>query len=210
MVFEISFTYFMHILNDYGISTLFGPFLVIFSLTYGLLRKANLFRNHDRLASMIAFGFSLYYIANIGTILFTQRFFAMFFYEMLVLLFVLMVIGILGGTSREAPESWRTTASGILGMTVLIAALYAYMANPSQTGSMSVDFLKMIYTILFNTGIIVFVILIVAFVILHKWITSTPNNNRNGDRPSTKDKVKNFFETFADIVSSIDKNNNNR
>jgi len=204
MTFEISFSFFMHLLNDYGISTLFGPFLVIFSLSYGLLRKANLFGKHERIAAVVAFGFSMYYIANIGTILFTQRFFAMFFYEMLALLLVLMVVALFwGGSGDSVGETWRNAASGVLGLTVLIAALYAYMSNPEQAGTMSFDFMKFIYDLLFNTGLIVFVVLLVAFYILYKWLTA--ESDQQGT-PSLKDKTKDFLKSFADLMDEIGKN----
>ena len=204
MAVELNLASFMNILNNYGISTLFGPFLVVFTMIYGLLHKIGLFKNQERIIVAISFVFSLYYIASINAILFSQRFFAMFFYEILTILLILIAFSIFarGPTGDENVRRRRQAIlSGILGLTVVIAALYAFKGSPEQVGSVSQGILEMLYKYIIETGLFTLLVMVGAFIILTKWLTSAPKKEE--EKKGLKERAKEYVKIPADLLEEL-------
>ncbi|MGC9132810.1 MAG: hypothetical protein ACP5GJ_00140 [Nanopusillaceae archaeon] len=183
--------------SEYGIFTIIAPFLLIFSLTYGLLRKTNLFGKDnpakEKLYGIIALAISFYYIYDLGGVIFTQHFLSFFFFEVLVLFFILMIISLFGIISKPYEskdplyQKYKNTAYnslvGILGLLVLFAFMYASSQSFNLFGQSSANILSMILTILINTGLLPVIIIIGILIGIIYWIIHPGS-------PNTKKKTK--------------------
>jgi len=162
---EISYLY--QLFAQYGIFHLFAPFLVIFSLLYGLLRKSKLFGDKEKFYAVIAFALTFYYLYSINIIEFTQRFFSAFFYQMLAMLLLLISISLffdnIGGLKKISP---------LLGLTVFIAFWYASMYSPEGVGEATRDVIFTVWGYIINTGLLIVLIILGGFVVLVKWLTT--------------------------------------
>jgi len=202
MAAELNLALFMNILNNYGISTLLGPFLVVFTMLYGLLHKIGIFKNQERIIVAISFAFSLYYIASIDVILFTQKFFAMFFYEILTILLILLAFSIFAKSPEDRDinkrKSRQSAFSGVLGLSVVIAALYAFRGDPAGTGAVSQNILQTLYEYIIETGLFTLLVLVGTFILLMKWMTTPPKKKE--DKKKWKSKLGPYVIAPAEIL----------
>ncbi len=180
---------------QYGIFTIIAPFLLIFSLIYGLIRKARLFGNKsesERIYAVISFAIAMYFVYKVGLVFFTARFISFFFYEMLVLLMILIGLSIFIGFGNSSQNSnlnrIRTVVQGILGLTVVFAFLYAASYDPEGVGVWSQQIVETIFLFLIESGLLaILIIFLILFALIH-WMTSTPKQT------SLKDRIKKTSE----------------
>ena len=177
--------------SEYGIFTLVAPFLLIFSLTYGLLRKTGLFGKDnplkEKLYAIIAFVISFYYLYNMQTVIFTQKFLSFFFYETLVLFFLLMIIALLGAISKpyeskdELYNKYKNTAYnslvGFLGLLVLFAFMYASSQSFTSFGQQAMNIITQIFLVLLNSGLLSIIIIFAIIIGILAWATSKPGSS---------------------------------
>jgi len=185
--------YIYYLFNQYGIFTLFAPFLVVFTLLYGLLRKLELFKNNEKIAVVIAFALTFYYLYNINIIEFTQRFFSAFFYQILALLLLLISLSIFfesfGGLKKISP---------LLGLTVFFAFWYASMYNPAGVGDATRDVLTSVWNFLLETGLLIVLIIFGGFIVIVKWITAP-----SGSKPKATQR-KTVRQLLEDLANEIE------
>lgn len=165
-----------YLFKSFGIFTLFAPFLLVFSLIWGLLRKSSIFGpGKERLYGLIAFSISAYFVASMGLVQFTQKFFSFFFYEMLVILMILLTFSLFVPTPSSQGSGYGGIVMGILGLTVVIALLYA----SSTGGEQIVDsnpfkaVIDILSNILIKTGLIYVIIFFVIVAIVINWATGS-------------------------------------
>ncbi|RIB35092.1 MAG: hypothetical protein BXU00_03345 [Candidatus Nanoclepta minutus] len=196
------------LLENYGIFSFFGPFLVIFSLMYGTLRKSYVFgkvKSVEKIYIIIAFALTLYYLYNLSVIGFTQRVLSFFFYEMLALLLILIAISFLFTTvsPKEKGEEPKTSVlSGIFGLLVILAFLYASISSPSEVGEGVSSTINGILDFLVTSGLLVIIIPLFIIIAVIYWVT-TPS----GSGKSIKEKSRNILlitdSTLEDMIKRL-------
>ncbi|BFI73279.1 hypothetical protein YN1_2660 [Nanoarchaeota archaeon] len=210
--------------SEYGVFTIIAPFLLIFSLTYGLLRKTNLFGRDnptkEKLYGIISFAISFYYIYKLSDVIFTQDFISFFFFEVLVLFFLLMVIALLVAMGKGLDievkddeksifENYKKTGQnafvGFLGLLVLFAFMYASSFSFTSFGNQSMGIISQIFTILIETGLLPIIIIIGILLGVISWVTRPPKKSNVGK----KAKLWMFTPeaTLEDIVKEFSKLN---
>ncbi|BBL45857.1 hypothetical protein MJ1_0715 [Nanobdella aerobiophila] len=189
-------SYIYLLFSEYGIFTIVAPFLLIFSLLYGLLRKTGLFGkdnpNKERLYAIISIALSFYYLYNLGAVIFTQDFISFFFFEFLVLFFILMIIGLLASISQgfqpkeeekglynKYKNSAYNSLVGILGLLVLFAFMYASSFSFTSFGAGASNILYSIFSFLINTGLLPLIIIFGVLFGIIGWLVRTPNKSPN-------------------------------
>lgn len=217
-----SFVY--NIYQQFGIFDFVAPFLLIFSLIYGILRKTSIFlaknsnqeKNIDKIYAVIALSISLYYVYSISEVVFTQYFLSFFSYELIVLFFILMAIGLLNTSSafkiknqtgssedNETLDAMRNIKAGITGglsLLVLFAFLYATMnTSNTQFGSQSLSLLNAFYYILVDTGLIYILIFLGLMFGVIYWMTSQPNPQKK----PIKEKAKKYLIVMPEELGEL-------
>jgi len=182
------------LLENYGIFNLFGPFLVMFSLLYGTLRKSQLFgkvETVEKIYIVIAFALTFFYLYNLSAIGLTQKVLSFFFYEMLAVLLILIALSFLftavsptGGGGQ--PKT--SILSGIFGFLVILAFLYASITSPSEVGEGVSSFLNEAWLFLITSGLLIILIPLGIIIAVIYWVTSPPKK-----KPSVKERAKNFL-----------------
>jgi len=182
------------ILESYGIFNLFGPFLVMFSLLYGTLRKSQLFgkvETVEKIYIVLAFVLTFFYLYNLSVIGLTQRVLSFFFYEMLAVLLILIALSFLfTAVSPKGEEGKPKTSvlSGIFGFLVILAFLYASITSPSEVGEGVSSFIGGIWLFLVTSGLLIVLIPLGIIIAIIYWVT-TPSKKK----PSVKERTKNFL-----------------
>jgi len=170
-----SFIY--NLFSEYGIFTFVAPFLLVFSLLYGSLRKTGLFGrdnpNKEKLYAIISMVIAFYYLYNISDVIFTSNFISFFFFEVLVIFFILMIIALMAGISEpyKGDEEFQrykqyshNVAVGLITLTVLFAFLYASSVDFNGFGESAQNIIAEILLALISTGLLPLLI-IIGFVI---------------------------------------------
>jgi len=170
-----SFIY--NLFSEYGIFTFVAPFLLVFSLLYGSLRKIGIFGrdnpSKEKLYAIIAMVIAFYYLYNISDVIFTSNFISFFFFEVLVIFFILMIIALMAGISEpykgdEEFERYKQSSHnvivGFITLTVLFAFLYASSVDFNGFGASAQNVMAEIMLSLISTGLLPFLI-IIGFVI---------------------------------------------
>jgi len=189
-----SFIY--NLFSEYGIFTFVAPFLLVFSLLYGSLRKTGLFGkdnpNKEKLYAIISMVISFYYLYNISDVIFTSNFISFFFFELLVIFFILMIIALMAGISesyKEDDEEFKrykqyshNVAVGFITLTVLFAFLYASSVDFNGLGSSAQNIIIEILLALIYTGLLPFLIIIGFVIAAIYWVyrkEEPPKKKRN-------------------------------
>jgi len=172
--------------SEYGIFTIVAPFLLVFSLLYGSLRKIGLFgRNNpsaEKLYAIISIVIAFYYLYSISDVIFTANFISFFFFEVLVIFFILMIIAIMASISEpyrgdEEFERYKQYSHnvivGLITLTVLFAFLYASSVNFNEFGATAQNIILEILFTLISTGLLPVLIIIgiiagALYWVLHK------------------------------------------
>ena len=176
----------LSILVNYGISTILAPFLLVYTLIYGLLRKTNLFSGQtQKINSIIAFSLALYFVYKANTVEATQKFLSVFFLGILTLFMFLIAISFI---LQNRPGLILT---GWLGIAWFIALMYAVFYSPESVESLTYSVWDIVQTYIINTGALIIIIFLLSFFILYKWLTGT------GPRMD-KEKVKKAFAVLMD------------
>ncbi|MFP3132331.1 MAG: hypothetical protein RXQ77_03260 [Candidatus Nanopusillus sp.] len=170
-----SFIY--NLFSEYGIFTFVAPFLLVFSLLYGSLRKTGLFGkdnpNKEKLYAIISMVIAFYYLYNISDVIFTSNFISFFFFEVLVIFFILMIIALMAGISEpyKGDEEFQrykqyshNVIVGLITLTVLFAFLYASSVDFNGFGESAQNIIAEILLALISTGLLPLLI-IIGFVI---------------------------------------------
>lgn len=178
-----------YILENYGIFHLFGPFLIIFSLLYGSLRKVGLFgkvKNAEKFYIVIAFSITFYYIYSISTVEYTQKVLSFFFYEVLVLFFILLILGLIYNSLKsDTKEKARLDIlAGLLTLTVIFAFLYASVSYPEEIGIA----IENAFSNIFASELFIILVIFGILIIIIIWVTSS-------GKSSPKEKAKKVLVT---------------
>ena len=206
-----------NLFSEYGIFTIIAPFLLIFSLTYGLLRKTNLFGKDnptkEKLYGIIAFAISFYYIYKLSAVIFTQYFISFFFFEVLVLFFLLMIIALLSGIGKglelsedekrlfeDYKKKGHNAFVGFLGLLVLFAFMYASSISFTSFGYQSMNIITQIVLILIETGLLPIIIIMAILLGVIAWATQPPK--KSDTRKKAKLWVLTPEATLEDVVKA--------
>jgi fumarate reductase subunit C len=193
-----SFIY--NLFSEYGIFTFVAPFLLVFSLLYGSLRKIGLFGkdnpNKEKLYAIISLVIAFYYLYNISDVIFTSNFISFFFFEVLVIFFILMIIALMAGISepykendkefQRYKESSHNVIVGFITLTVLFAFLYASSTDFNGFGASAQNIIAEIFLALIYTGLLPFLIIIGFVIAALYWVYKK-------DEPPKKKRKKKYF-----------------
>lgn len=162
------------IFENYGFFHFIGPFLIIFSLIYGSLRKIGLFgkaKNAEKFYVIIAISIAFYYIYSIATVEYTQKVLSFFFYEVLALFFILLILGLLYNSFKSDVEGKPrpNILAGLLILTVIFAFLYASISHPEEIGSS----IEGAFSYIFESDLFIILILLGILIIIVAWVTSS-------------------------------------
>ena len=84
--------------DNYGVFEYLLPFLVVFTITFALLQKVNLFGNNSKKINVVlALAFGLLFLQNIYLRTLFQRFIPNISFIMIVFLLFLLLLGIFSG-----------------------------------------------------------------------------------------------------------------
>lgn len=196
--------------SEYGIFTFVAPFLLVFSLLYGSLRKTGLFGkdnpNKEKLYAIISMVISFYYLYNISDVIFTSNFISFFFFEVLVIFFILMIIALMAGLSEpyrgdEEFERYKQYSHnvivGFITLTVLFAFLYASSVDFNGLGSTAQNIIIEIFLALIYTGLLPFLIIIGFIAAAIYWVY------KKEERPKKKRKKKYFILAPAEALYEL-------
>ncbi|MEM1804797.1 MAG: hypothetical protein QXI77_02250 [Nanopusillaceae archaeon] len=187
--------------ENYGFFSFIGPFLVIFSLIYGSLRKTGLFGNvkkSEKLYVLISISIAFYYIYSLSTVEYTQRVLSFFFYEILALFFILIILGFIYSyfEAKEEGEAKPNIVAGLLTLTVIFAFLYASLSHSEEFGyhiSNAISFI-------ISSELIIIIFIFVAIILIIWWMTSP-------EKIETKKKTKGILittdKTLEDLFKRI-------
>ena len=202
-------------MNTLGIFTIIGPFLVVFSLFYGILHKSKIFgtaQTAEKIYAVISFALAIFYLYNVKTVLFTQAFLSFFFYELLLLFLLLIAISLIARFVEDTSEQKtikRHYISGILSLTVLLAFLYASMQGTEYYGSLAESILTNIFMYLASSGLLLVIIMFIILIAIVAWMTSPPQQEPFKER--TEKKLKDVLNYMLDLYeSSQQKNQQNK
>jgi fumarate reductase subunit C len=193
-----SFIY--NLFSEYGIFTFVAPFLLVFSLLYGSLRKTGLFgknnSNAEKLYAIISMVIAFYYLYNISDVIFTSNFISFFFFEVLVIFFILMIIALMAGISepykKDDEEFQRykqyshNVIVGFITLTVLFAFLYASSTDFNGFGLTAQNVMTEIFLTLIYTGLLPFLIIIGFVIAALYWVYKK-------EEPPKKKRKKRYF-----------------
>jgi len=198
--------------SEYGIFTFVAPFLLVFSLLYGSLRKTGLFGkdnpNKEKLYAIISMVIAFYYLYNISDVIFTSNFISFFFFEVLILFFILMIIALMAGISEpykgdEEFERYKQYSHnvivGFLTLTVLFAFLYASSVNFDGFGSTAQNLIAEILLALIYTGLLPFLIIIGFVVAAIYWLY------KKDERPKKRLNKKKAIQAILEALTETPK-----
>ena len=208
-----SFIY--NLFSEYGIFTFVAPFLLVFSLLYGSLRKTGLFGkdnpNKEKLYAIISMVISFYYLYNISDVIFTSNFISFFFFELLVIFFILMIIALMAGISesyKEDDEEFKrykqyshNVAVGFITLTVLFAFLYASSVDFNGLGASAQNIIAEILLALIYTGLLPFLIVIGFVIAAIYWVYH--KEERPKKRRFSKKQIDASLEAIKDLAKVV-------
>jgi len=184
----------------YGVFTIVAPFLLVFSLLYGSLRKTGLFGrdnpNKEKLYAIISIVITFYYLYSISNVIFTSHFVSFFFFEVLVIFFILMIIALMAGISEpyrgdEEFERYKQSSHnvivGILTLTVLFAFLYASSVDFEGFGAAAQNIIAEIMRALIISNLLPYLIIGGFVLAALYWVY------KKDEPPKKKRKKKYFF-----------------
>jgi len=197
--------------SEYGIFTFVAPFLLVFSLLYGSLRKIGLFGkdnpNKEKLYAIISLVIAFYYLYNISDVIFTSNFISFFFFEILVIFFILMIIALMAGISepyKEEDEEFQrykqyshNVIVGFITLTVLFAFLYASSTDFNGFGATAQNIIVEIMLALIYTGLLPFLIIIGFVAAAIYWVY------HKEEHPKKKRKKKYFVLAPAEALYEL-------
>ncbi|HIP90617.1 MAG TPA: hypothetical protein EYH22_03640 [Candidatus Nanopusillus sp.] len=125
----------------------------------------------------------------------------MFFYEILTILLVLIAFSIFARNptgGEDTRKKRQAIFSGVLGLSVVIAALYAFKGNPTAVGMISKLILESLYKYLIETGLFTFLVLVGVFIMLTRWLTD--DSKKKKKEKNWKKKVGRYFVLPAEIL----------
>ena len=184
----MDFGLFIHnLFSEYGIFTFVAPFLLVFSLLYGSLRKIGLFGrdnpNKEKLYAIISIVITLYYLYDISAVIFTSNFISFFFFEILVIFFILMIIALMAGMSepyegdeefQKYKQSSHNVIVGLITLAILFAFLYASSVNFSGFGEAAQNIILEIIVILLSSGLLPIIVIIGILIGVLYWLFHKP------------------------------------
>jgi fumarate reductase subunit C len=195
--------------SEYGIFTILAPFLLVFSLLYGSLRKIGLFGkdnpNKEKLYAIISIVIAFYYLYNISAVIFTSNFISFFFFEVLVIFFILMIIALMASISEpykgdEEFQRYKQTSHnvivGFITLTVLFAFLYASSVDFNGFGASAQNIIAEILLALISTGLLPFLIIIGLIIAAIYWVYRK-------EPPKKKRKRKYYFIAPAEALYEL-------
>jgi fumarate reductase subunit C len=195
--------------SEYGIFTILAPFLLVFSLLYGSLRKIGLFGkdnpNKEKLYAIISIVIAFYYLYNISAVIFTSNFISFFFFEVLVIFFILMIIALMASISEpykgdEEFQRYKQTSHnvivGFITLTVLFAFLYASSVDFNGFGAAAQNIIAEILLALISTGLLPFLIIIGLIIAAIYWVYRK-------EPPKKKRKRKYYFIAPAEALYEL-------
>jgi len=196
----MDFGLFIHnLFSEYGIFTFVAPFLLVFSLLYGSLRKIGLFGrdnpNKEKLYAIISMVIAFYYLYNISDIIFTSNFISFFFFEVLVIFFILMIIALMASISEpykgdEEFERYKQSSHnvivGLLTLTVLFAFLYASSVDFNGFGAAAQNIMAEIMLALIFSGLLPYLIIGGFVIAALYWVYKK-------EEPPKKKRKKRYF-----------------
>jgi uncharacterized BrkB/YihY/UPF0761 family membrane protein len=195
--------------SEYGIFTILAPFLLVFSLLYGSLRKIGLFGkdnpNKEKLYAIISIVIAFYYLYNISDVIFTSNFISFFFFEVLVIFFILMIIALMASISEpykgdEEFQRYKQTSHnvivGFITLTVLFAFLYASSVDFNGFGASAQNIIAEILLALISTGLLPFLIIIGLIIAAIYWVYRK-------EPPKKKRKRKYYFIAPAEALYEL-------
>jgi len=204
-----SFIY--NLFSEYGIFTFVAPFLLVFSLLYGSLRKTGLFGkdnpNKEKLYAIISMVIAFYYLYNISDVIFTSNFISFFFFEVLIIFFILMIIALMAGISesyKEEDDEFKrykqyshNVIVGFITLTVLFAFLYASSTDFNGLGASAQNIIAEILLALIYTGLLPFLIIIGFVIAAIYWVY------HKEERPKKKRKKGYFVLAPAETLYEL-------
>jgi len=192
-----SFIY--NLFSEYGIFTFVAPFLLVFSLLYGSLRKIGLFGkdnpNKEKLYAIISMVIAFYYLYDISDVIFTSNFISFFFFEVLVIFFILMIIALMASISepykgdeefQRYKRSSHNVIVGFITLTVLFAFLYASSTDFNGFGASAQNVMTEIFLTLIYTGLLPYLIIGGFVIAALYWVYKK-------DEPPKKKRKKRYF-----------------
>ncbi|MEM4757908.1 MAG: hypothetical protein QW184_02025 [Nanopusillaceae archaeon] len=187
--------------ENYGFFSFIGPFLVIFSLIYGSLRKTGLFgsvKKSEKFYVIISISIAFYYIYSLSTVEYTQKVLSFFFYEILALFFILIILGFVYNyfEAKEEGKAKPNIVAGLLTLTVIFAFLYASLSNSEEFGY----YINNAVISIVSNELIIIISIFVIFILIIWWMVS-PGEIK------TKEKAKNILvitdKTLEDLVKKV-------
>jgi len=185
--------------SEYGIFTFVAPFLLVFSLLYGSLRKIGLFGrdnpNREKLYTIISIVIALYYLYNVSDVIFTSNFISFFFFEVLIIFFILLIIALLAGILEpykgdEEFEKYKRSSHniivGLLTLTVLFAFLYASSVDFNGFGTTAQNIIAEIILALVYSGLLPYLIIGGLIIAAIYWVYKK-------EEPPKKKRKKRYF-----------------
>ncbi|MFZ8856132.1 MAG: hypothetical protein ACO2OX_02990 [Candidatus Nanopusillus sp.] len=210
-----SFIY--NLFSQYGIFTFVAPFLLVFSLLYGSLRKIGLFGkdnpNKEKLYAIISIVIAFYYLYSISAVIFTSYFISFFFFEVLIIFFILMIIALMAGILepykgddefQKYKQSSHNIIVGILTLTVLFAFLYASSANFEEFGATAQNIMTEMMLALILSGLLPYLIIGGFIIAALYWVY------KKEEPPKKKRKKKYFFIAPAEALYELPEFTKNR
>ncbi|MEM5880163.1 MAG: hypothetical protein QXQ16_02650 [Candidatus Aenigmatarchaeota archaeon] len=182
--------------ENYGFFHFIGPFLVIFSLIYGGLRKTGLFGNvkkSEKLYVLISISIAFYYIYSLSTVEYTQKVLSFFFYEILALFFILIILGFIYGyfEAKGEGEAKPSVVAGLLTLTVIFAFLYASLSHSEEFGYHISNAISSIV----SSELIITIFIFVAIILIIWWMTSP---GKTDIKKKTKEILSTIDSTFEE------------
>jgi len=203
--------------SEYGIFTFVAPFLLIFSLLYGSLRKIGLFGrdnpNKEKLYAIISMVIAFYYLYSISDVIFTSNFISFFFFEVLVIFFILMIIAMMASISEpykgdEEFERYKQYSHnvivGFLTLTVLFAFLYASSVDFNGFGATAQNIILEIILALIYTGLLPLIIIIGIIAAAIYWVY------KKEEPPKKRRKRRYFLIAFPEALYELPEHTRSR
>lgn len=185
----------------YLMYTLIGPFLIVLSMSYGLLRRTRVLgdpKKFKKIYFVLSFIFSVYFVISLSSREFASKYIAAFMYQTLILFFILMLLSTFIEPRRreDTGSSAFGKIIGIVGIMSLIAIWYASSTNPDAAINLSTTIFNVINTYIIQTGLYVILIIFGGFYLMFKWLTSEPEEDRDGRR--IRDVIRRNIEEIVD------------
>jgi fumarate reductase subunit C len=203
-----SFIY--NLFSEYGIFTFVAPFLLVFSLLYGSLRKIGLFGrdnpNKEKLYAIISIVIAFYYLYNVSDVIFTSNFISFFFFEVLIIFFILMIIALIAGILEpykgddefeKYKQSSHNVIVGLLTLTVLFAFLYASSVDFNGFGTTAQNIVAEIMLELIYSGLLPYLIIGGFIIAALYWVY------KKEEPPKKKRKKRYFFIAPAEALYEL-------